>query len=105
MTGGEVQAMVLESPGKPLVLRHVVIPACGPEQVLIRVRACAVCRTDLHVCDGELPDPKLPLIPGHEIVGEVMECGNLVTEFRQGDCVGVPWLGYMRSLRFLCRRK
>lgn len=89
-----MQAMVLECPGKPLVLRHVDIPVCGPEQVLIRVRACAVCRTDLHVCDGELPDPKFPLIPGHEIVGEVMECGNLVTGFRPGDRVGVPWLGY-----------
>lgn len=87
-------AMVLENAGKPLVLRQMDIPACGPEQVLIRVRACAVCRTDLHVCDGELPDPKLPLIPGHEIVGDVMECGNLVTGLQQGDLVGVPWLGY-----------
>jgi len=89
-----MQAMVLESTGKPLLLRHMYIPACGPEQVLIRVRACAVCRTDLHVCDGELPGPKLPLIPGHEIVGEVVECGTLVTGFREGECVGVPWLGY-----------
>jgi propanol-preferring alcohol dehydrogenase len=89
-----MRAMVLECAGKPLVLRQMDMPVCGPEQVLIRVSACAVCRTDLHVCDGELPEPKLPLIPGHEIVGEVMECGSLVTGFREGDHVGVPWLGY-----------
>ena len=86
--------MVLECAGKPLVLRQMDIPECGPEQVLIRVRACAVCRTDLHVCDGELPDPKLPLIPGHEIVGEVFKCGDKVTGLRRGNYVGVPWLGY-----------
>ena len=89
-----MKAMVLERTGKPLMLRQVEIPACGPEQVLIRVRACAVCRTDLHVCEGELPEPKLPLIPGHEIVGEVVEYGNRVTGLRAGEHVGVPWLGY-----------
>jgi propanol-preferring alcohol dehydrogenase len=89
-----MQAMVLECAGKPLVLRQVEKPVCGPEQVLIQVRACAVCRTDLHVCDGELPHPKLPLIPGHEIVGDVVEYGSLVKGIRQGDRVGVPWLGY-----------
>ena len=96
--------MVLESTGKPLVLRQVEIPACGPEQVLIRVRACAVCRTDLHVCDGELPDPKLPLIPGHEIVGEVVEHGNRVTGLRVSEHVGVPWLGYSCGECRYCRR-
>lgn len=98
-----MQAMVLECAGKPLVLRQVKNPVCGPEQVLIRVRACAVCRTDLHVCDGELPDPKLPLIPGHEIVGDVVECGSLVKGFRQGDRVGVPWLGYTCGHCDFCR--
>ena len=99
-----MRAMVLECTGKPLVLSQVNIPVCGPEQVLIRVRACGVCRTDLHVCDGELPDPKLPLIPGHEIVGDVMECGSLVTGFRQGDRVGVPWLGYTCGHCTFCAR-
>ena len=89
-----MQAMVLERPGSPLVLRQLLVPACGPEQVLIRVLACAVCRTDLHVCDGELPDPKLPLVPGHEIIGVVVECGSGVTGLQRGDRVGVPWLGY-----------
>jgi len=89
-----MQAMVLERAGSPLVLRRAPVPPCGPEQVLIRVRACGVCRTDLHVCDGELPQPKLPLVPGHEIVGEVEECGAQVTGLQQGDRVGVPWLGY-----------
>ncbi|MGH8120274.1 MAG: zinc-dependent alcohol dehydrogenase family protein [Gammaproteobacteria bacterium] len=89
-----MQAMVLERAGKPLEHRRVSVPACGPEQVLVRVLACAVCRTDLHVCDGELPDPKLPLVPGHEIVGEIVESGAGVTGLQRGDRVGVPWLGY-----------
>jgi propanol-preferring alcohol dehydrogenase len=66
----------------------------GPDQVLIRVHACGVCRTDLHVVDGELPDPKLPLVPGHEIVGIVEQRGEQVERFAIGDRVGVPWLGY-----------
>ena len=89
-----MKAMVLACAGKPLALRAMDIPECGPEQVLIRVRACAVCRTDLHVCDGDLPDPKLPLIPGHEIVGEIVECGTMVAGVATGDRVGVAWLGY-----------
>ena len=70
------------------------MPVYGKDEVLIRVQACAVCRTDLHVCDGDLPDPKLPLIPGHEIVGEIIECGAGVRNLKSGDRVGVPWLGY-----------
>jgi alcohol dehydrogenase, propanol-preferring len=87
-----MRAMVLHSPGKPLRLAEVPEPA--PEQVLLRVRACAVCRTDLHVVDGELPDPKLPVILGHQIVGTVEGMGERVERFSVGDRVGVPWLGH-----------
>ncbi len=86
--------MVLDSPGEPLRDAEVPEPEPGPEHVLLRVHACAVCRTDLHVVDGELPDPKLPLIPGHQIVGAVEEVGGRVDRFAVGDRVGVPWLGY-----------
>ena len=86
--------MIFETPGQPLALRDVPVPQPGAGQVLIRVRACAVCRTDLHVVDGELPDPKLPLIPGHEIVGRVEMLGESVGGLRVGDRVGVPWLGW-----------
>jgi alcohol dehydrogenase, propanol-preferring len=88
------RAMVLQSPGNPLRAAEVPVPQPGPEQVLLRVHACAVCRTDLHVVDGELPDPKLPLIPGHQIVGTVEKVGEQVERFAAGDRVGVPWLGY-----------
>jgi alcohol dehydrogenase, propanol-preferring len=89
-----VRAMVLDSPGSPLRAAEVPRPEAGPDDVLIRVHACAVCRTDLHVVDGELPDPKLPLIPGHQIVGTVEEVGARVERFARGDRVGVPWLGH-----------
>ena len=89
-----MRAMVLDSPGDLLRVAEVPVPEPGPEQVLLRVHACAVCRTDLHVVDGELPDPKLPLIPGHQIVGTVEEVGGRVDRFAVGDWVGVPWLGY-----------
>jgi alcohol dehydrogenase, propanol-preferring len=79
-----MRAMVLEAPGRPLVERELPEPEAGPGQVLLRVRACGVCRTDLHVVDGELPDPKLPLVPGHQVVGVTREGGRL----------GVPWLGW-----------
>jgi propanol-preferring alcohol dehydrogenase len=92
-SGGMMQAMVLEEPGGPLRYRQMPIPQPGPRQVLLRVRACGVCRTDLHTLDRELPNPKLPLIPGHEIVGIVERTGNEVGFFRPGDRVGVPWLG------------
>jgi propanol-preferring alcohol dehydrogenase len=90
-----VRAMVLETPGEPLRVAEVPRPEVGPEDVGIQVHACAVCRTDLHVVDGELPDPKLPLIPGHQIVGTVEEAGGRVERFARGDRVGVPWLGYI----------
>src|SRR5262245_37055692 len=86
-------AMLLEKPGTPLRAVELPRPAPGPRQVLIEVRACGVCRTDLHVVDGELEHPKLPLVPGHEIVGTVVERGSDARAFRIGDRVGVPWLG------------
>jgi propanol-preferring alcohol dehydrogenase len=95
--------MVLDSPGEPLRAARVPEPEPGPQEVLIRVRACAVCRTDLHVVDGELPDPKLPLIPGHQIVGTVEEVGERVQRFAPGDRVGVPWLGYTDGTCRYCR--
>jgi alcohol dehydrogenase, propanol-preferring len=89
-----MRAMVLDGVGEPLRAAEIPVPKPGSEEVLIRVRACAVCRTDLHVVDGELPDPKLPLIPGHQIVGTVERIGDRVDRFAVGDRVGVPWLGY-----------
>jgi len=89
-----MRAMVLEGVGEPLRAAEVPEPEPGPEEVLIRVHACAVCRTDLHVVGGELPDLKLPLIPGHQIVGTVERAGDSVERFAVGDRVGVPWLGY-----------
>jgi len=89
-----MQAMVLDAPRAPLRLRQVPVPRPGPGQVLVRVRACGVCRTDLHIVDGELPQPKLPLIPGHEIAGDIVEVGPGVDRFGPGDRVGVPWLGW-----------
>src|SRR5919199_1405605 len=89
-----MRAMVLTKVGAPLVLeaRQRPLPARG--EVRVRVEACAVCRTDLHVVDGDLPDPKLPIIPGHEIVGIVDALGAGVQEITPGDRVGVPWLGH-----------
>jgi propanol-preferring alcohol dehydrogenase len=88
-----MRAMVLDEQRQPLQLRQLPIPSCGDQQVLIRVIACAVCRTDLHICDGDLTEPKLPLVPGHEIVGVVESVGNNVDHALQGQLVGVPWLG------------
>jgi alcohol dehydrogenase, propanol-preferring len=89
-----MRAMLFEKPRQPLRLAEVPIPKPGVGQLLIRVHACAVCRTDLHVVDGELSKPKLPLIPGHEIVGIVEEKGTGVNRFKIRDRVGIPWLGW-----------
>jgi alcohol dehydrogenase, propanol-preferring len=89
-----MRAMVLESPGQPLVERELPVPEPRSDQVLVKVAACGVCRTDLHVVDGELPSPKLPLVPGHEIVGTVVSTGSGAGSFRPGDRIGIPWLGY-----------
>jgi alcohol dehydrogenase, propanol-preferring len=87
-------AMVLDRPNQPLRPVRLPQPRPGKGEVLLRVQACGICRTDLHVAGGELPDPKLPLILGHEIVGTVVENGAGVERFRPGDRVGVPWLGW-----------
>jgi len=89
-----MQAMVCEAANRPLALRTVPRPSPGPGEVLIAVRACGVCRTDLHLVDGELPDPKRPVIPGHEIVGTVAALGPGATGLRIGARAGVPWLGW-----------
>ncbi len=89
-----MRAMVLEATGRPLRPTERPDPVPEPRQVLIRVLACGVCRTDLHVVDGELPDPKLPIIPGHEVVGVVEALGSEVRELTVGQRVGVPWLGW-----------
>ena len=86
-----MRAMVLENVGAPLQLTELADPEPRPEQVLLRVLACGVCRTDLHVVDGDLPERKLPLVPGHQIVAEVLEGGS---RFETGARVGVPWLGW-----------
>jgi propanol-preferring alcohol dehydrogenase len=86
-------AVVLHEAGQPLVAEERPVPTPGTGQLLIKVKACGVCRTDLHVVDGELPNPKPLVVPGHEIVGEVMTVGNGVGRFAVGDRVGVPWLG------------
>ncbi|GEO40503.1 alcohol dehydrogenase [Skermanella aerolata] len=89
-----MKAMILKEQRTLLTLAEVPDPIPAPEQLLIRVHSCAVCRTDLHVIDGELPSPKLPLIPGHEIIGTVLAKGSAVDRFAPGDRVGVPWLGW-----------
>jgi propanol-preferring alcohol dehydrogenase len=89
-----MRAMVLERPGEPLRLAERADPEPGDGQVLLDIHACGVCRTDLHLVDGELPDPMLPVIPGHQIVGTVAATGPGVTLHRVGDRVGVPWLGW-----------
>ncbi len=93
-TEGAMRAMVLDAPGRRLRLATLDRPAPGPGEVLLRVRVCGVCRTDLHLADGELPDPKLPIIPGHEIVADVLACGVGVIDPSPGSRVGVPWLGW-----------
>ena len=89
-----MKAMILTEPRTLLTPADVPDPSPGPGQILIKVHTCAVCRTDLHVIDGELPNPKLPLIPGHEIIGTVAAKGAGVDRFAIGDRVGVPWLGW-----------
>ncbi len=95
--------MVLEKPGDALVQRDVPISKPGPGQLLVRVKTCAVCRTDLHLVDGELPNPKLPLIPGHQIVGHIEELGESVQGFSIGERVGIPWLGWTDGECVYCR--
>jgi propanol-preferring alcohol dehydrogenase len=99
-----MRAMVMDAAREPLVLRDVPRPLPGHDEVLIQVSACGVCRTDLHIVDAELDQPKLPLIPGHEIVGRVVEAGRDVQGFPPGTRVGVPWLSWTDGTCRYCRR-
>jgi alcohol dehydrogenase, propanol-preferring len=99
----EMRAMILEKPGEALKPVRLPKPAPAGGQVLIRVRTCAVCRTDLHVVDGDLPRPALPVVPGHEIIGVVEAAGEDVRGFAPGERVGVPWLGYTCGTCRFCR--
>jgi alcohol dehydrogenase, propanol-preferring len=97
-----MRAMVLKAPGQPLELEHREIPSPGPGRVLLKVRACAVCRTDLHVADGDLTPVSPSIVPGHEIVGEVAGLGPGVEGFRLGERVGVGWLGHTCGVCRFC---
>lgn len=99
-----MRAMVLDEQRQPLQLREVPVPEPGDSQVLIKVHACGVCRTDLHIVDGELTGPKLPLIIGHEIIGSVAKSGKSVGRFKPGDPIGVPWLGWTDGTCKYCLR-
>ncbi|KAB7741328.1 zinc-binding alcohol dehydrogenase family protein [Parvibaculum sedimenti] len=98
-----MRAMLLEKPGTPLVERELPDPHAASGEIRVRVLACGVCRTDLHVVDGELPNPSLPIIPGHEIVGIVDEIGADVKGFTVGQRVGIPWLGHTCGTCPYCR--
>lgn len=98
-----MKAMVLERPGEPLRLLERDVPSPGPGQVLVRIAACGVCRTDLHVVDGDLRHPRLPIVPGHEIVGRIAALGPGVDGFAIGDRVGIPWLGHTCGHCTYCR--
>jgi propanol-preferring alcohol dehydrogenase len=98
-----MRAMILEAAGHPLQMSECPKPLPGPDQVLIRVLACGVCRTDLHVVDGDLSEPKIPLVLGHEIVGTIVEKGDRVESFSPGQRVGVPWLGWTCGSCIYCR--
>jgi propanol-preferring alcohol dehydrogenase len=99
-----MRAMELTNTGEPLRECERASPPLAAGQVRIQVSACAVCRTDLHIVDGELPDPKLPIVPGHEIIGRVVETGAGVGNVAVGDRVGIPWLGWACGLCEFCRR-
>ncbi|UCB46175.1 MAG: zinc-dependent alcohol dehydrogenase family protein [Spirochaetota bacterium] len=98
-----MRAMILTQQKTPLELKDIPIPSINSYQVLVKVRACAVCRTDLHVIDGDLLNPKLPLVPGHEIIGEVVKAGDRVKLLKLGDRVGIPWLGFTCGTCAYCR--
>jgi alcohol dehydrogenase, propanol-preferring len=98
-----MRAMVLQAPGAPLEPAELRRPAPGSGEVLLEVAACGVCRTDLHVVDGELPEPRLPLVPGHQVVGRVVESGDGAERFDPGARVGLPWLGWTCGECRYCR--
>ncbi len=99
-----MNAMVLDKKGEKLKEKVVPVPGINADQVLIRVKACGVCHTDLHIVDQELTSPRLPLIPGHEIVGYIVKAGDNVKKFKLNDRVGVPWLGYTCGHCRFCKR-
>jgi len=98
-----MRAARMHAPGEPLRLEQLPLPSPGPGQVLVKVSACGVCRTDLHIADGELPGAPYPLTPGHEIIGEVVAAGIDARRFKQGDRIGVPWLGWTCGACEFCR--
>jgi propanol-preferring alcohol dehydrogenase len=98
-----MRAMELRAKGTPLVAVDRAVPRAGTGQIVVAVEACGVCRTDLHVVDGELPDPRLPLVPGHEIVGTIVRTGNDASGLRVGQRVGIPWLAFTCSTCRYCR--
>lgn len=98
-----MRAMLLERQGEPLRMKRLPLPIPGPKQLLIKVSACGICRTDLHILDGELADPKLPLIPGHEVIGTVVDRGDGARDFEINDRIGIPWLGYTDGDCSFCR--
>ena len=98
-----MKAMVLDRPGEALRLAELPVPVPGPGQVLVKVTACGVCRTDLHVVDGDLTEAKLPIVPGHEIVGRVVQAGPGVETFAKDQRIGIPWLGWTCGRCRFCR--
>lgn len=98
-----MRAMVLDRPGQPLVMRERPIPEPAAGDIVVAVSACGICRTDLHVVDGELSDPRLPIVPGHEIVGRVAALGSGVADLSIGQRVGIPWLGATDGVCPYCR--
>lgn len=100
-----MRAMVFHGTSQPLQLTELPVPQPGPDQVLIRVSACGICRTDLHIIDGELEQPVLPLVPGHQIVGEVVATGPQVDSLGLGQRVGVPWLGGSCGHCYYCQHQ
>lgn len=99
-----MHGMVMEGIKQPLIHKQLALPQPGPQQVLVKVIACGVCRTDLHIIDGELANPKLPLIPGHEIIGTVAKTGSGINTLKEGDIVGIPWLGYTCGECHYCKK-
>jgi propanol-preferring alcohol dehydrogenase len=104
LTPAIMRAMLFEQPDAPLRLRRLPIPEPEPDQVLLKVHACGVCRTDLHILDGDLPRPSLPRILGHQIVGTAIEFGENVDRFQLGERLGVPWLGHTDQSCPYCQR-
>ncbi len=98
-----MRAMLFYAPGQPLRLAELPVPLPGSGQVLLKVHACGVCHTDLHIVDSELSEPKLPLVLGHQIVGTVVQAGPEAKRFRDGERVGVPWLGATDGTCRYCR--